>query len=470
MFAGFKSQAHLTAEATKRQANADRGGTELADSLVVPEPHTGSTCPSVRADLGSPAENRLLFVGGSVSWYREFEQHLKEARPDWFVQHVVDPAQGEELLGSSTWDALILHTEVSSAKEVIARAQHRSPRLFCLALGQGSVRSKLPVGTDGEAVVPDGTNAVEAADAVVRSVSVNQWTSQLPLSGLLARIKKLPTLPRLHSEVTRELQSPDGSLEVVSQYVRQDPVMAAKFLQMVNSAFFGLAYTVTDPAEAVMFLGSVRTRALILMGGVFSQFDDLKCPGFSAEQVWDHSLQTASFAQGITLAQTEEPKRAEMAFTAGLLHDIGKLILASNVPEMYATAHKLQQLKRIEEAEAESAILNTTHAELGACLLGTWCLPLPIVEAIAWHHQPSRSYDTGFSVLTAVHCANVFAHERSGANTGIGKPSTLDFMYLVRLGLAERRNSWREVCGLEPREEEGTFEDKVRRRSEAKRN
>lgn len=290
------------------------------------------------------------------------------------------------------------------------------------------------------------------------------------MKSLLARIKTLPTLPRLHLQITQELESSNGSLEMVSQYVRKDPVMAAKFLQVINSASFGLSYTVDDPGEAVMFLGVVRTRALVLAGGVFSQFDEMRCSDFSPEQIWQHSLQVASLAQGVVLLQTEDPKLGETAFTAGLLHDIGKLVLAGNMPEMYATAHRLQRFKQIQQAEAELDMLGSSHAELGACLLGSWRLPLRIVEAVAWHHKPSVSADKAFSVLTAVHVANVLSHEIAGANTDISTPSRFDVFYLAKLGLTHQRNAWREGCGLPPKDEQDSFEDQVRRRLEAEHN
>ena len=178
----------------------------------------------------------------------------------------------------------------------------------------------------------------------------------------------------------------------------------------------------------------------------------------------------ASLAQGITLVQTEDPKLAELAFTAGLLHDIGKLVFARNVPQMYATARKYQQQKRASEAEAELVIMGTTHAEFGACLLATWGLPLALVEAVGSHDRPSASHDSEFSVLTAVHTAKVLAHEmESGDETG-GLPAMFDTVYLIRLGLTSQRNVWREACGLPIRNDEATLEENIRRRSEARYN
>ena len=426
----------------------------------------GKNFPAAAEINHSGSDKRLLVLGGSRSWFPNFEHALLELRPNWSAQQALDPNQAPALLSSSSFDALIIHKDVAQAPKLLRGLKEQFPQVLSFSLrdaaGNGVAVSAFE---SAPKVVND---QIETAETVVRTVLTHEWTSQPALRELLGQIKKLPTLPRMHTQVTRELQSPNGSLEVVSQYVRKDPVMAAKFLQVINSAAYALAYTVADPAEAVMFLGAMRTRALILMAGVFSQFDELKCSSFSPEQIWQHSLHVASLAQGITLIQTEDPTLAELAFTAGLLHDIGKLVLVGNLPDMYATAHKLQQYKQIPESEAELTILNTTHAELGACLLGTWRLPLRIVEAVAWHHCPSQGCDTSFSVLTAVHAGNVLAHETMGENARIGLPSRFDVFYLAQLGMASRRNVWREACGMPSKDEEITFEDTIRRRLEAK--
>jgi putative nucleotidyltransferase with HDIG domain len=420
--------------------------------------------PRSQLPVANPEGKKLLFVGGSRFWFDEIEQALLELRPAWSAEHVTDQAGVENRLSFFHGDALLVDEEFAGGQEYLALISKKFPSAAGIWLraqmNPGEARKGLGPGD----MVVVKSNPEETAEKIVSSVCVHECSLQPSVRSLLARIKTLPSLPRLHTQITHELQSSNGSLELVSQYVRQDPVMAAKFLQVINSAAFARACTVTDPGEAVMFLGLARTRALVLMAGVFSQFDEMKCPGFSAEQIWRHSLQVASLAQGVALLQTEDPKLAELAFTAGLLHDIGKLVLASNVPEMYATAHRLQQHKQIQQAEAELTILSTNHAELGACLLGTWQLPLRIIEAVAWHHKPSQSADHAFSVLTAVHAANVFAHEIAGANVDIARPSTFDVFYLAKLGLTSRRNVWREGCGLPIKDEQDTFEDQLRRR------
>ncbi len=303
-----------------------------------------------------------------------------------------------------------------------------------------------------------------------RTARLQDWMANPDIKRLLPLLHKLPTAPRLHTQVTEELQSPNGSIAVVARLIAQDPLMSAKLLQVANSAFFGMAHEVTDTTEAVMVLGAERIRSLILLAGVFSQYGGAKCPGFSPEPLWGHSVQVGAFARAITLAETRDGRTAEAAFTAGLLHDVGKLVLAANVPEKYESIRRAQAARKCSQREAEMEILGTTHAEVGACLMATWALPLRILEAIAWHHEPRLSDDRGFSLLAAVHSANVFAQENGDGGGGIGPRDCINVSYLLRIGLGDCRNRWREYCGMAAQPEELTPEEQLRRRREAKEN
>jgi HD-like signal output (HDOD) protein len=296
-----------------------------------------------------------------------------------------------------------------------------------------------------------------------RAARLRDWMRDPALKKLLPKVHKLPASPRLHEKVTRELQS-DGSLTVVADLIAEDPVMSAKILQVANSALFGSNHEVADTIEAVIIMGTERIRALILMASVFSQYGSAKCNGFSPEPIWAHSLQVGNFARAITLAETKDGKLSEAAFTAGLLHDVGKLILVGNLPEMYDAIRKLQLGRKMDPRLAELEVMGTMHAEFGACLLATWGLPLPILEAIALHHLPEKSHDTEFSLLAAVHAANVFANE----NTALGVHDDLDTNYLSRIGLPDCEPRWRDFCDLPQRQEKPSSTEIHRRRREAK--
>jgi HD-like signal output (HDOD) protein len=391
----------------------------------------------------------FLLVRANMSVCRKVESDLEELEPGWGIHNATNLASATAALESTSFDAFVMDVEVPEALQLLQAAERLQPRALRVVIASHETSADTPaLKTAGVKVLRNENDAASLIDGLRALLQVRDWMADSFIAKLLARIKKLPTLPRLHSQVTAELQSPDGSLETVAEHVGQDPVMAAKFLQIVNSACFARACPVNDPREAVMFLGAEKTRALILMAGVFSQFDGTVVPGLSPEQLWDHSLRVGSLARGITLVETEDPKLAELAYTAGLLHDVGKLVLAANVPAMCLTVQQLQQNKEIPMHEAEANVFGTTHGELGACLLGSWALPYPLLEAVAWHHRPALSARKGFSVLAAVHAANVIALQTGHGSGKTALPTYFDSQFLEQTGLSQRLGVWREACGI----------------------
>jgi len=273
------------------------------------------------------------------------------------------------------------------------------------------------------------------------------WTEHKSLAKLVSRMQKLPTLPALYVEMQNELAKPDASIDCVGELIAKDPAMTAKILRMVNSAVFGLSLKVCFPAEAVVYLGVARTSSLVLAAALTKDFEQIVCPNFSHEEFWQHSVTVGSFARVIALCETQDYRVADIAFTAGLLHDIGKLLLAANLPDLYAQIVSEAQRSALPIQQVEKDILDGSHGELAACLLGKWGLPGAILEAIAWHNCPAKSADSKFSGLTAVHMANAFAHEAPSTARG-PLVDGCDLGYLERLGLENRCDFWREVCEL----------------------
>jgi len=154
-------------------------------------------------------------------------------------------------------------------------------------------------------------------------------------------------------------------------------------------------------------------------------------------------MQVASLAKRISKLEGQEGKAAEEAFTAGMLHDIGKLVLAINLPIEYTEATRMAQAG-LELPLAEHQVFGANHADIGGYLIGLWGLPVPVVEAIALHHSPSRASQPAFSPLTSVHAANALERERPDAANGAPSPQ-LDANYLALAGVASRVDDWRKA-------------------------
>ena len=203
----------------------------------------------------------------------------------------------------------------------------------------------------------------------------------------------------------------------------------------------GLNRTVTTPQDAVGFLGIERTKGLVLVANAFSSADSLKASRLSVESLWQHSLNTAKLAREI--ARDQPGKFGEEAFTAGLLHDVGKLLLAVNLTEQYNQILQRAEQEHTDLEVIEKEVLGVTHGEIGACVLGIWGLPSRIVEAIAFHHAPEERSVDGFSTLTAVHVANGIVYE-SAEGGRQGSTGKINMQYLRDLAVVQHLDSWRQ--------------------------
>jgi putative nucleotidyltransferase with HDIG domain len=408
-----------------------------------------ATLPGSGAYPARTAGWNLLLVGAHVPWFHQIEQDLLRLHPNWRCHLAENCVIGREALALDSFGAAVLDSRTPGGEQFLRDVEQHFPHVLLFVLCDLRNRSALADWSrPGVNPLAFGADATTLAAALKRGARLQAWMAQPGIQNLLPHLRRLPVMPELHHKLIEELKSPDCCIEVVGQLVAQDPVMTAKFLQVVNSAFFGLPCEITTPGEAVMFLGTERARSLILLADVFSQFDKSRCFAFDPAELWHHSIEVGSFARTIALIETRDGQLAETAFTAGLLHDIGKLFLAGNVPDYYGTLLEQHASGTSSRVEAELEMVGATHAELGACILGTWGFPLALLEAIAWHHAPMLSEDTQFSLVTAVHVANIFSYRARATVGGHAHMASgpIDNRYLSEVGVSGSLDAWAEEC------------------------
>lgn len=274
--------------------------------------------------------------------------------------------------------------------------------------------------------------------------SVQRLRNHLPTQGMdqiVSHIRSLPSLPAIFTELDQELSKPNSSMEAVGRILEKDIAMSAKVLQLVNSAFFGMQERVTKPSQAVVLLGGAIMKSLLLNLHLFTSWKTQDTPYFSIQELWRHGLNVAAGAQGIAVEEGCSREQADEFYAAGLFHDIGKLIIADNLPESCDHIQKIVRERGISILQAEAEVLGATHAEAGAYLMALWGFSDNIVNACAFHHQPSKLETKGFNTVTAVHAANVFDYE-SGLH-GMTVSALLDSDYIIREDLAPKIEIWR---------------------------
>jgi putative nucleotidyltransferase with HDIG domain len=381
-------------------------------------------------------------------------------------------AKGEAVLlamANKSYDVVIANVRLSdmSGAELLHHVGKLKSNTLCIAVGDLAEQNLVIDYLGGtHRFIARPFEPKELVSMVRRSLSLDAWLASDQLRALLPKLRRLPSLPITYFEVLKQIESPNTNVQDVGAVIANDPAVTARLLQMVNSAAFALAQKITDPVDAVSHLGMETVRSLVLCLQVFTEDETLKQAGISMEELWDHSLTVAKIARQIMLQLTSAPRLANDAFTAGLLHDIGRIVLATNLPKAYREILESSRQSRVPLHIEEIKAFGINHTQVGAYLLGVWGMPVGFVEAAALHHAPGHTDTSEISLLTAVHVANVLAYAEQPQENEI-PPPPLDAEYLAKIGLPVDLDGWRKLLGNksvtepEPAEPEPPLEPQI---------
>jgi putative nucleotidyltransferase with HDIG domain len=377
-------------------------------------------------------KKQILFVDDEPNVLNGLQRMLRGFRNEWDMYFALSGAAALDIIETKPIDVIISDMRMPrmNGAELLQEVMRRRPGTIRIILS-GQADSDLILKSFGVAhqYISKPCNSETFKSSVFRAIELRKLLQDENLKALVSNMGELPSVPALYVEMAQELQALEASIPKVGQIVARDPAMTTKILQLANSAFFGRQHQISSASEAVAYLGLDLIRNLFLAVHAFKQFEPSKKCQFSIEQLWEHSISTATIARKIAKEEEADNKLADDAFTAGLLHDIGKLILACRLPEAYAEAEGRAKMNGLPLWLAEYQVLSTTHAEVGAYLFGLWGLSDSIVEATAYHHSPSKSSNSRFSALTAVHAADCQNDTRMNIGTPAPQP---DLIYLSK--------------------------------------
>jgi HD-like signal output (HDOD) protein len=248
------------------------------------------------------------------------------------------------------------------------------------------------------------------------------------------QISTIPTLPTVVDKLTRLLQNPQTSAEEVGRAITTDQSLASKVLKLVNSAFYGFPGRIGTITHAVVILGFSTVKNVVLTASIFDAFKRSKAstPGFNIEQFWLHSV--ACGAASLALAKQIGISEREECFIAGLIHDIGKIILCQHLPEEFSNAFQNAQNNDILFYESEKQIFESTHQDVGGLLAANWHLPPNLQHAVKFHHVPSTARDH-FTITAIVHTADILVRALDHGNGGDNRIPAVAPVVWQNLGL-----------------------------------
>jgi HD-like signal output (HDOD) protein len=250
------------------------------------------------------------------------------------------------------------------------------------------------------------------------------------LEQLVERVSHLPTLPRVYIKLHEEVQKADPDMAKVAALVENDPALTVKVLQLVNSPMTGLRHKVTDVKQAATLIGLRRLTSLVLASGVFSPVSSLD--ERLVQRLWQDSMLVGGLARLIIFQEGHDTQTVDEAHLAGLLHDIGEVVLFQNWRDDY------MNIDGAHRDRDELAFFGATHASISGYLCSSWSLGKTVVDAATFHHAPSQGHSgDGVGVTTAVHVARALVDAGMDAEAAV-----LDLGHLEQLGVAYRVPFW----------------------------
>ena len=392
-------------------------------------------------------KQRILFVDDERSILDGLQRSLRGQRKEWEMVFVNSGEEALKMINEKNFDAIVSDMRMPgmNGAQLMNVLAENHPELIRIILSGHSDETMIiqSTGTAHQFLTkPCDTNVLK--DTLNRAFALNSFLGNRQLQSFLAGIKSLPSIPHTYQKIMDMLNSADTSLLEIAEVISTDPAMTAKILQLVNSAFFGLGRQISSSKEAAMLIGLDAIKALALTVGIFSQFDDkqTKDATFSIESLLNHALAVARLAERIAKAEGVDKTVANDCFLAGLLHEMGILILADNFSEEYCKVRELSRSQNIPLYQAEQNIFGATHDAIGAYLLGLWSINDTVVEAVAFHHHPELSGCSEFSPLVAVYIADILMDcncTETGAEENV-------ITFLKKIGLEERLETWRSLC------------------------
>jgi HD-like signal output (HDOD) protein len=385
-------------------------------------------------------EKKILFVDDEQFILDGLSNLLRKQRKRWQMTFALGAEAALIELGKTGFDVVVTDMRMPhmDGAKLLRLVKERQPAAARIILS-GQAEREATIASLGVAhQFLSKPCSGEALTAVIeRTCGLQLSLQNEQIRAVIGKLDKLPSPPTTYFELLKAAADPNTGIADLARIVARDAAMSIKVLQLVNSAFFGLAQPVSSIGKAAGYLGSDLLKGLALNAHVFAE---LHASGRS--RVVLERVQTLSLVAGKLAALfMPDKKLAEEAQTAALIHDAGMLVLCQALPAEFDEIVEVVERTGVPFHVEEQRRLGVTHAEVGAYLLGVWGLPFAIVEAVAYHHCPSQVSAGPREILAAVHVASALLDPLERA-PGAEPVCDVDHAFLAHAGLSERFAEW----------------------------
>lgn len=361
---------------------------------------------------------RILLVDGDGVLLQQLRQAFWKRHRTWEVILAATGAEALQVLDRDPVDIVITELVLPdmAGVDLIHRVRESQPGAVRIALadqGTGECVEKVEGDLHRLFIKPLDPEFLIGA---VESLDIeDDETNVRAVRSFVGGLGRIPSLPRLYVELVDLLQREDVGMGEVAKLIRHDLGMASQILKLANSVHFGSNRTVSEIGQAVAMMGVDSLKSLVLFRGLISGFTNPKPQGLDLEKLWFHSFQVATGVRKLA-ALEGETRLTDLAFSVGLLHDIGLVVFATDPAGRYQAILDQAQASRIPLAVLERDTYGVDHTQIGAHLLSLWGLPPNFCRPVREHHAPPSSTE-GFSLSVALHLAD--ARHGGGTTAGI---------------------------------------------------
>jgi HD-like signal output (HDOD) protein len=397
---------------------------------------------------------RVLFVDDDPLALEQIRREISHARLHYDVVFVDSGHAALAALEGDEFDAIVcdLRMPVMDGPTLMGHVRNRYPNVVRVSMS-GAVDD-----TDFMRAMPVTHQFLskpivgEALREVIdRSCSLNTILHHQGIRALVGRLNALPATQQTFQALSEAMTQPNTHTADISRIVSKDTALCVKTLQIVNSSFFRRGQAITSIQAAVTFVGMEMIKSLALSACVFNAVDASPVTFKLLRDLQSRSLRKAHFARSLL----KDSRHADEAFTAALLLDIGQAVLALCSPQMFTEVMQICRETNRPAHEVEKEAFGVAHPEVGAYLLGLWGLPLELIEAVAYHHTPSRVKHAQTAMLAAVHVADAVIDATADQPEKL--LNKLDAAFVARTGVNRCLTEW----DIDPDDDVRTAQEKV---------
>lgn len=393
----------------------------------------------------------VVFVDEDLTVLDRLRQQLMPQADAWGMIFAPGAEDALMVLEDKPIDVVVSRSTISGMGGVrlLERVRTLQPRASRILMGGSDLKDQVMSVVGPVHQVIDGSDIDSITDCLDRLLRMQATLDRPKLRTLVSGVETLPSPSDAYYSLIDMLDRDDASAKEVGELVSQEMAMSAQLLKLTNSAMFALPTPVTNAAHAVQVLGFDVVRRVALLAGVFELFEGTAEVQANIARLGQNSLGIGQLCGAIARMENLPSDVVAQAECSGLMAHLGMLLLLSEYGGQYLETLKLIDDEGVSIIEAERMAYGASHAEIGAYLLGLWGFSTPIVEAVAFHHEPQLLQGKELSASGVLHAAQFLATPRA-VKTGSSQEiaamlnAGVNVPYFEGLGLTHRLIAWRQ--------------------------